>query len=188
MKLVFPDITYKEKAIDFINSFKKAKSSVNGTGSLPRFLENYSYEEWLIKLQKDLDVYNLSEDKLPALTYFYVDDDDEIVGMINCRFGLNAIQEQDFGHIGYSIRPEKRNLGYGTKMLKEALKIYKKTKYFEVYVCANTDNFASIRVIENNEGIFVKSYYEEKYGGKCNCYRIKISSNGKIIHTNKKET
>ncbi len=47
MKLVFPNIEYKEKAIAFVEEFYKYNSQLNGTGGLGYLLREYSYEDWL---------------------------------------------------------------------------------------------------------------------------------------------
>jgi len=47
MKLVFPNIRYKEKAIDFIKEMREHGSEINGTGGLDRFLTESDYESWL---------------------------------------------------------------------------------------------------------------------------------------------
>lgn len=47
MKLVFPNINYKDKAIEFVEEFHQYNSEINGSGSLERYLTNYSYEQWL---------------------------------------------------------------------------------------------------------------------------------------------
>ena len=50
MKLVFPDITYKDRAIGYIREFYEYGSQINGSGSLDRFLRESTYEEWLKKI------------------------------------------------------------------------------------------------------------------------------------------
>ena len=52
MRLVFPNISYKEKAIDYINEFIEYGSEINGSGSLDRYLEEETYELWLEKISK----------------------------------------------------------------------------------------------------------------------------------------
>lgn len=90
MKLVFPDITHKEKAIEFINEFYEYNSEINGSGSLDNYLKKSTYEEWIKKVIADIDIANISPSRVPALTYFYVrEEDDKIVGMINLRLALN---------------------------------------------------------------------------------------------------
>ena len=86
MRLVFPTIAYKEKAIDYIDEMNEYNSEINGTGSLDSFLEESTYEEWIKKVNADIDIANIEVPRVPALTYFFVrEEDDRIVGMINCN-------------------------------------------------------------------------------------------------------
>ena len=90
MKLVFPNIRYKDKAIDYINEFYEYQSDINGSGALDRFLSESTYEAWLEKVLADIDIANVEKPRVPALTYFYVrEEDDKIVGMVNIRLALN---------------------------------------------------------------------------------------------------
>ena len=50
MRLVFPSIEYKEKAIEFIQEFYDNNSEINGSGGLDGYLETSTYEEWLLKV------------------------------------------------------------------------------------------------------------------------------------------
>ena len=72
MKLVFPSLTYKEKSIQFINEFYEYNSDINGSGALDGYLENSTYEEWIKKVFADIDIANIPQPRVPALTYFYV--------------------------------------------------------------------------------------------------------------------
>jgi len=69
-KFVLPTIAYKEKAIEFINEFKEYGSEINGSGALDGYLEWSTYEEWLGKVLKDIDIANVEKPRVPALTYF----------------------------------------------------------------------------------------------------------------------
>ena len=55
-KLVFPTLEYKEKAIEFIDEFREYNSEINGSGALEGYLEDSTYEEWLGKVLKDIDI------------------------------------------------------------------------------------------------------------------------------------
>ena len=56
MKLVFPTLEYKEKAIEYIQEFYEYNSEINGSGALDRFLRESTYEDWLVKVRKDIDI------------------------------------------------------------------------------------------------------------------------------------
>ena len=163
MKLVFPDITYKDRAIGYIREFYEYGSQINGSGSLDRFLRESTYEEWLKKIKGDLDIANLPASKVPALTYFYVrEEDDRIVGMVNIRLALNDYLQSEGGHIGYSIRPSERRRHYATKMLQDALKVCDRIGIEEVLVSCDKDNEASAGVIKNCGGILREETYSER--------------------------
>ena len=166
MRLVFPNLDDKEKAIDYIREFHEYGSEINGSGGLDRFLRESTYEVWLKKIRSDMDIANLPASKVPALTYFYVREADErIVGMINIRLALNDFLRTEGGHIGYSIRPTERRKHYATKMLSAALK-----------VCDVIGiNPASAGVIRNCGGILKSESYSEAFDEILQMYAIKLS-------------
>lgn len=164
MKLVFPNLSYKEKAIEYIKEFYKYDSEINGSGGLDRFLKESTYEAWLKKVISDLDIANIPESRVPALTYFYVREEDEkIVGMINIRLALNDFLRAEGGHIGYSIRPTERRKHYATEMLTAALKVCDVIGIEEVLVSCDKNNPASAGVIKNCGGILKHESYSETF-------------------------
>ena len=81
---------YKEKALDFIQEFYDNNSDINGSGGLDGYLDDSTYEEWIKKVLADIDIANIEKPRVPALTYFYIcEEDDVIIGMINIRLALN---------------------------------------------------------------------------------------------------
>ena len=173
MKFVFPTIEYKDRAIEYINEFYEYGSEINGSGSLDRFLKESTYEKWLDKLVRAMDIANLEETKVPALTYFYVrETDDRIIGMINIRLALNDFLRKEGGHIGYSVRPTERRNGYGTDMLAEGLKVCNKVGIREVLVSCDKVNLASAGVIKNCGGQLKEEFYSETYGEVLQMYVI----------------
>ncbi len=174
MRLVFPTLEYKEKANEFINEFYEYGSEINGVGALNWFLKESTYEAWLQKVIADIDVANVEAPKVPALTYFFVrEEDDCILGMANLRLALNDFLRTEGGHIGYSIRPTERRKGYGTLMLQEALKVYDRLGIQEVLISCSTDNPASAGVIKNCGGELVDEFYSETFQETIQKYAIK---------------
>lgn len=174
MKMVFPSIEYKEKAIEYINEFYEYGSEINGSGSLDRFLKESTYEEWLKKVIASMDIANVPDSKAPALTYFYVrEDDDRIVGMVNIRLALNDFLRNECGHIGYSVRPTERRKHYATQMLQDALKVCDRIGIKEVLVSCGKDNIASAGVIKNCGGVLLRELYSETFKEDLHMYVIK---------------
>ncbi len=177
MKLVFPDLTYKEKAIAYIREFYDYGSEIHGSGSLDRYLKESTYEAWLKKIQGDLDIANLPETKVPELTYFYVrEEDNRILGMVNIRLTLNEFLKKEGGHIGYSIRPTERGRHYGTNMLECALRVCDRLGISEVLVSCDKENKASAGVIKNCGGILKDEFYSERFRVIIQMYGIRRAS------------
>lgn len=174
MKLVFPTLAHKEKAIEYIQEFIEYGSEANGSGALDDYVEESTYEEWLQKVLRDVDVANIPVPKVPALTYFYVrEEDDRIVGMCNLRLALNDFLRTEGGHIGYSVRPTERCKHYATDMLAQALKVYDRFGITDVLVTCDKENPASAKVIQNNGGVLEAEFYSEKYDETLQRYVIK---------------
>lgn len=174
MKLIFPNITYKDKAIEFINEFYEHNSEINGSGALDWYLEESTYEEWLEKVLADMDIANIEKPRVPALTYFYVrEEDDKIVGMVNIRLALNDFLREEGGHIGYSIRPTERRKHYATDMLNDALRVCDTIGIKEVLVTCDKSNLASAGVIKNCGGESDAEFFSETYKQIIQRYVIK---------------
>jgi predicted acetyltransferase len=173
LKLVVPSKEYDQKAFDYIKEFKEYNSEINGTGGLDRY---DNYEEWLAKLQRDLDINNIPEGKVPANTYFCIRlSDNRVVGMINIRHKLNDFLLNEAGHIGYSIRPTERKKGYGTLMLKLGLEKSRELKLDKVLITCDKVNIGSAKVIQNNNGILENEVYSEVFAEVIQRYWITLS-------------
>ena len=174
MRFVFPDMTYKEKAIDYINEFYEYGSNINGTGGLDWFLQNSTYEEWLKNVLRELDLANIPEGKVPAITYFFVDEEtDRIIGMTNIRLSLNDFLRSEGGHIGYSIRPTERRKHYATMQLQAALDVCKRIGIKEVLISCDRENLASSGVIKKCGGVLHHEIHSEKYNEDLEMYVIR---------------
>ena len=164
MRMVFPTIECKEQAIDFINELREYGSEINGAGSLYEMLQTATYEDWLKKVINDVDVANIRPGRVPALTYFYVrEEDNRVVGMSNIRLRLNDFLRTQGGHIGYCIRPTERRKGYATSMLGESLRVCRVMGIDKVIVTCDTVNIASAKTIQNNGGVLDAEFYSDVF-------------------------
>ncbi|MCF0238469.1 MAG: GNAT family N-acetyltransferase [Sphaerochaetaceae bacterium] len=92
----------------------------------------------------------LKEGYVPQ-TYYFLWEDKEIIGLFKFRHYLNDTLYKGSGHIGYTIKHNKREQGYGTKGLGLMLEIAKTIiPEEEVFMSANKNNIASLKVMLNN--------------------------------------
>ncbi|MDP4088495.1 MAG: GNAT family N-acetyltransferase [Bacillota bacterium] len=172
LRLIFPSREYGKKAFEYIKEFLEYNSEINGTGGLDRYEK---YDDWLIKIKKDLDISNIPEGRVPANTYFFIRvSDDKIIGMINIRHKLNEFLFNEGGHIGYSIRPTERKKGYATTMLKLGLQRCRELNIDKVLISCDKTNIASAKVIQNNNGILENEVYSETFSEVIQRYWISL--------------
>ncbi len=96
-------------------------------------------------------------------TFFFLWDDDKIVGQFRLRHYLCPSLAEGAGHIGYFIHPEYRRRGYASKglalLLREAESIVPEEEY---YLRLDRHNTASLRVMLKNGGV-IHHEDEKKY-------------------------
>lgn len=154
IKLVAPSFELKNQIIDFKEEFiKNDENIIPGSELLDKIS---TFEEWIEYVSKNSSPITVSKDWVVTDTYLATDNN-LIVGIISLRHELNDFLK-DFGHVGYSVRPSRRCRGYATAMLKEVLKIAKKYDLKELQLSAEKDNIASIKIIEKNNGKYVRSF------------------------------
>ena len=175
MKFVYPGIEYEQKAIDFINEFQEISSETNGDGGLSGFLEKATYQDWLVKIQRDVDIANIPEGRVPQFVYFYIrESDDRIIGMIAIRTALTDFLRREGGHIGYCVRPTERRKGYGTNMLHEALAFCPLVGLREITISCDKDNIASAGIIRNCGGILDVEFFSDFFKATVQRYHIHL--------------
>jgi predicted acetyltransferase len=86
-------------------------------------------------------------------TIFWYGEGEEFLGSISVRHSLTPMLELWGGHIGYAVRPSAWGRGHASAMLAGMLDHVRANLRLErVTLTANTQNRASIRVIEKNGG------------------------------------
>lgn len=86
-------------------------------------------------------------------TYFFLWNNDEIIGQFRIRHYLCESLIEGAGHIGYYIGKKFRGKGYATEGLRLALQVGKSIiSEDEIYLRVNKDNLASLHVMLNNGG------------------------------------
>lgn len=128
-----------------------------------------SFEEFkkFFKTNEQEEFLELNKEQTPRIVYIMYADNYPI-GEIAIRTKLNDYWRKHSGNISYKIRPSERRKGYGTKMLKLAIRECKRLGLEKVLLQCNVKNLGSIRVIEKNNG---NLYKETEFS---NYYKIQL--------------
>ena len=146
MKLIKPDKKYYNSFLEAVKEYKENNVTTY------QFFE-CDTKDIFIRMQELEDGINLPDGWVTG-TYLWMVDGDEFVGEVNIRHKLTEDLLKFGGHIGYGVRYSRQNEGIGTKMLSLALKYAKvELGLDKVLLTCNDDNYASIKVIENNDGV-----------------------------------
>ena len=103
--------------------------------------------------------------------------DGEFCGSIGFRWqpGTTELPPTCLGHIGYSVVPWKRRLGYATSALRQLLLIVRNEGLPYVEITTDVSNTASRRVIEANGGVLVEHFVKPAVHGATDGLRFRIT-------------
>ena len=167
--LVRPTPAMKEAVLAYRQAhFDHGEMSIDGGERLCR---TPRYEDWLARVTANADPATVDPSWVLTDTFLALDDADEIVGVIDLRHELKG-DLVDYGHCGYSVRPDRRRRGYAAEMLRQVLEVARGAGMTEVTLAAERDNIASVRTIVKCGGQLVRSF---DYGGQiADVYRIAL--------------
>ena len=168
----------KDKIIDYLDEVKKYNSDMNGTGSLDKIYDGYTFEEALDKcLKMEDEVYAKIINRCPGKTFLLMrGDDDKIVGMINVRWNLTDEMKKFGGNIGYSIRPTERRKGYNKINLYLGLIEAKKLGLERIMIDCSTKNIGSDKTIQALGGVLDRCEIDPSDNEFTNVYFIDVNN------------
>lgn len=118
--------------------------------------------EIIPKLLKNSEGVDLPEGYVPD-TYFFLWNNQEIIGLFKIRHYLNDALKNGAGHIGYTILKNYRKNGYATKGLELAIEECKKIiKEDEIYLSSHKSNPSSLKV-QIKCGAYLYGENEDEY-------------------------
>lgn len=188
-----PSLERKNEIIEYLDEFVEYGSNINGSGSLDKIYDGYTFEEALERcLNMENEEYSKRYGRCPAKTFLLIrESDNKIVGTINIRWNLNEKMLQFGGHIGYGIRPTERRKGYNKINLYLGILEARRLGLEKVMLDCDVNNLGSDRTlkalggklerteVDPSDGVLTNVYWFdvektiEKYKGVYEQYTIK---------------
>ncbi len=110
------------------------------------------FAAWVRRLLSESDTTVPAPDGWVHCTYWWIVEDDEVLGAIALRHELNDFLLEAGGHVGYGVRPSARRRGLASFALASVLPYAAKLGLRRVLVTCDVANEASRRTIERNGG------------------------------------
>jgi predicted acetyltransferase len=172
-QLVRPSAHYRDSVLAAIHEFQAegrygASTLADATADFATFVQ---------RLLDDDDPSKLSPHLVPQ-TNFWLVEGDEFIGRASLRHTLNDKLRLIGGHIGYEIRPSRRQQGYGTATLGLVLLKARERGLARVLITCDFDNTASRRIIEQHGGIPEEPYNPPDGGVQVLRYWIALDKPG----------
>lgn len=180
--LEIPTLNRKQDILDYLEENIQYGSDLNGIGSIDRYLEGMTYEEWLLELEKRKKVEYVKQiNRCLSKTFIVVrENDDKVIGMINIRYNIsNEMLKNGASHIGYGIRPTEREKGYAKIALYLALLEEQKLGEENVLLECTVDNIGSNRTIQALGGKLEKTELDSYDNTMTNYYWINVNDSVK---------
>ena len=150
-----PLIERKDEIIEYLDEFVEYNSDINGSGSLDKIYEGYTFEQALERcLNMENEEYAKRVNRSASKTFLLIrENDNKIIGTINVRWNLPDAMQKFGGNIGYSVRPTERRKGYNKINLYLGLIEAKKLGLDRVMLDCASDNIGSDKTMQALGGI-----------------------------------
>lgn len=179
IKLIKPSLEHKEKYKEMINEWQQF-----GGPYAPCIIE-YDCSNSIEKLDynavlKVVDDYSKGKtfdydvDYFESSDFYFIFDDEDLIGMGEIRHNLKPLGTQTIGHIACGIRPSKRKQGYALKSVASMIDKIKEDGIDEVIVCHYSENNITPKIIEKLDFKYRNSVVSEVSKKEIKCYTKKI--------------
>lgn len=153
VQLVTPSLEYQQSFIAAVKEFQREGRQQDI--SVQALTDNF--EAFLSTLAAHEQGRDLPAGYVPSTTRWLVNDKD-FIGRVSIRHRLTEKLSHVGGHIGYEVRPSKRKMGYGTKMLALALPLARKIGLKNILLTCDDANLGSQKIIEHNGGVLAETF------------------------------
>ena len=152
-KLIKPSVDYKESYLEALQLYHAEERYKNL--SIKELDDNFEYfvEE---RCKRRSDVYCDYPEwiELVTDTVLWLVKNEDYIGTIKIRHRLNWHLEKWGGHLTFIIRPDKRNMGYGQKMLRKSKLAFNALDMDEALVTIPPDNQIARHVMEKLGAVY----------------------------------
>lgn len=171
-----PSLERKNEIIEYLDEFVKYGSDINGSGSLDKIYDGYTFEEVLDRcLKMEDEEYAKSVGRCQGRTFLLIrENDNKIVGTINVRWNLNEVMLRFGGHIGYGIRPTERRKGYNKINLYLGMLEAKKVGLEKVMLDCDVNNLGSDKTLKAFGGKLERTEIHPSDGILTNVYWFNV--------------
>ena len=172
-----PSIERKSEIIEYLDEFVKYGSNINGSGSLDKIYEGYTFEDALDRcLKMEDEDYAKSINRCPGETFLLIrEDDNKIIGSINIRWNLNEAMLNFGGNIGYGIRPTERRKGYNKINLYLGMIEAKRLGLDRVMLDCDVNNIGSDKTLKALGGTLERTEIDPSDGVLTNVYWFDVN-------------
>ena len=139
----------KPNIIEFFNQLGNGENGFSGTFF---FKGEMNLDAQLSRIADMGEGINIDPGLVPMTTFWYLDANDNIVGMSRLRHYLSETLIKKGGHIGYYISPKYRGLGLGRDLLRLTLSEAKIIGIKRALITTGSNNKISQHIIERNNG------------------------------------
>lgn len=167
-RLIKPSNEHKLEFLEMMADYQQAGESYS-----QHQLAQQDFAAYLTQVRNDAQGIGLPAGYAP-MTAFWLVKNDVILGESRLRHYLTPTLEIEGGHIGYSIRPSQRLKGYGTLILALTLEQAKEVALRRIRITCDTDNLASVRVIEKNGGLLSGYAISSRTGKRISQYWLDL--------------
>lgn len=152
-KLIKPSTEYKESYLEALALYHKEGKYKNlDISELKSDFEHFIEE----RCKRRSGAFRNYPDwvELVPDTVLWLVKNDEYIGSMKIRHRLNWHLEKWGGHISFIIRPDKRGMGYGQKLLRKSKQVFDALDIDKVLITISPDNDIAKHIIEKNGAVF----------------------------------
>lgn len=171
IRLLQPELWLEDKFIEMLNDY-----NVNEEDLIRRrySMVNFDFQRYVDYLKERAKGINLQPGHVASSEWWFLNENNDILGTVRLRYELNETNYEEGGHIGYDISPKYRKKGYGKLILKLILEKARTLGFKKVLITCNFDNVGSKNIIEHNGGKLENTIISKESGKEVLRYWIEI--------------